>query len=193
MKNRDRLFWDDQFNAYYMSHGLGRTYHDVLDEFIRTYPEFRAFLDSQTIDDAKTGFVKRQAARFRTADENEHDPAPIPPHIREAFLPFYESVPPLSPTISAFDGQGRLSIEDATPKQHRRHHDGIRRYHRRGVAYREHAVEQWDAMIKWFKDRLPGLQPDNLTMRELLEHLKREAADRNESSDATQDAPSAHP
>ena len=69
-----------------------RTFVEVLNDFLATYPEFQAYVSEQGLEDIKDGFVKRQIAAYRTSDRDEHNSSPTPPHIRDAFLPFHVEV-----------------------------------------------------------------------------------------------------
>jgi len=173
MKNLDRAYWQDALNSFYVERQCGR-YDEAVDAFIEAYPEFREFVEVISKDSAKRAFISSLAARFRESDQKEHDTKPpIPEHIRQKFLPFHIDVPPMSPTISAFDGQGRLTTTDASPKQHHRHHRAIKQFHARGVTYRAEAERKWTDLMAVITERLPDVEhPENLPLGKIVELLK---------------------
>jgi hypothetical protein len=176
-QNRDLAYLEDQFNAYYIENGCGR-YQDASQAFLQSNPEHAELLAGQ----GALLLAKRLQARFREADVREHeDTNPTPVHIRQAFLPFGIEVPPMAPTVNAFDGQGRVGMADATPKQHLRHHAELKRFHKRGFAYRDQSEQRWAQTI----EALQGLgieHPEHVSMAEVIELLQKRAASENEPS-----------
>ena len=168
--NRDLAYWEEAFHAFYIQANFGK-YDEALDAFLKAYPEFREFYEDYGQERARKELTKRLARRFREIDEREHDEnlPPVPPHIRDQFLPFSIDVPPMSPSINGHDGQGRIGMLNATPKQHLRHHIELKKFHDRGYRYREGAEGKWRATIEDLKRRLDATDhPENETMRELL-------------------------
>jgi|SRR5262252_5170547 len=181
-KVRDRAYWDDCFRAFFIKKGYG-TYEEGYEAFIAAYPQYREFEDDFAHGRAKAEIIKRLDSGFRQNDANQHeDPQPTPPHLRQQFLPLHIDVPPLSPSISAFDGQGRLAAEAASPKQHRQHHRIWKRYHQKGVNYREHAEQGWTELIETIKNRLPNVEHlENLPLREVV--IRLQEAQKNAAAD----------
>ena len=181
-KNCDREYWDQMVETVFINGGYG-PYADAVTRTAEQYPEFREFLERESLDtaarQARVEFAHRLKARFREADLHEHDfPNPTPPHLRAQFLPFDIEMPRLAPSLNGHDGAGRISSADATPKQHKRHHAALLRFHTQGADYRQKAVEEWSSMIETLRER--GIdQPENLTLAEILERLR-------EPSDAPQ-------
>lgn len=186
---RDRSYWDDAFAAFFVQRGFG-TYAECYDAFAAAFADFRDFRDQSAQDDAREQCLKRIATRFRKADEHEDaQPMPTPVHLRAQFLPLHVDVPPLSPSVSAFDGQGRLSIEAASPKQHRQHHRNFKLFHKRGAAYRETGEQQWGEFIEIVKSRLPHVEHiEALPLREVLALLTEARVDR-EAKDGSEAPP----
>jgi hypothetical protein len=182
-KSHDRAYWQDVLNAHFIEKGFGR-FDEAIDSLASKFPEFRDFYEDSAREKAtekakqqvRTDFTNYLRSRYREVHRQEHvAPPATPPHIRQQFIPLHIDVPPMSPTVSAFDGQGVLSMAEATPKQHRRHHRELKKYHQRGGAYHEGAEHQWDSTIEVLKLRLAsaGIElPENLPLREILEQLK---------------------
>lgn len=174
MTTRDRAYLEEAFYAFYVEHDCG-VFEESFERFLRENPECRAIAKSVAGDQLRAETVKRLRARFRDADQKEQeDPPPTPAHLREQFLPFHINVPPLSHTVNAFDGQGRLPMTAASPKQHRAHQREYKRFHARGVAYRQECENGCDRLIEDIRRALPDVEhPENLPMREIVELLKK--------------------
>ncbi len=193
MKNRDRAYWFDVVNADYIKGGFGK-YADAIERVAKDYPEFREFCDEAAQDRAKAQIkqeiVGRLSARYNELDHKEQEKPATPPHLRQQFLPLHIDVPPLSPSISAFDGQGRLSMSDATTRQHTRHHRQILTFHTRGARYRKECVQGWEVFADEVKSRLPMIDaPDNLPLHEVIERLTQIMNDQEREAGNAQDDP----
>lgn len=182
--HRDDAYWTDAFWAFYVDGNFGK-YAEVHERFKAEHPDYRAHLARTAADRVENTIekeiVKRVTRRFAEADRQEQVPAPTPHHLRQVCLPFDIAVPPMSQSVNAFDGHGRLAMLDASPKQQKRHQTNLKQFHREGFVYRE----QNEAAQVAFLDQLKQLLPDvemlgDLPMRqiiELLEKLTLEAED----------------
>jgi len=174
-KQLDQAYWDDAFLSFFIAGNYGN-YADAIARFSVEFPEFLEHQARVAEEWQKTEFqkamTKRIDQRFRTADQNEQDPAPTPAHLRQVCLPWHLEAPPMSQTV-ACAGQGRLSLLDASLKQQRRHQLSLKQFHRHGFVYRE-ANEQHQAQ---FLEALAAVFPDvenlgDLALRDVIELLK---------------------
>lgn len=168
----DRAYWDDVFYVMYIDGRFG-SYEEAYRRFVVAHPEYLDWCRDHAVDREAQECVKRIAARFNAADRAEHEhPPATPPHLRQGFLLFDMEVPPLSPSI-VVEGGHRLAAEDASPKQHRKHHRKLKLYHRRGYAYRKVAEAGWVALMTQIKARLPQTESlDDHALREIMKMLE---------------------
>ena len=115
MKHRDRAYWQDVWHAFFLKGDCGK-YRDKFTAFAAAHPGFREFVEHYAGEAIEEVFIKATKRRFREADMHEHEePTPTPPHLRQQFLAFDIEAPPMAPTLNAFDGQGRVTMSEATP------------------------------------------------------------------------------
>ncbi len=182
--HRDDAYWTDAFWAFYQEGNFGK-YADAHDRFKTEYPDYRDHLARTAADRVENTIEKeimrRVARRFAEADRQEQVPAPTPTHLRQVLLPWDIPVPPMSQSVNAFDGQGRLAMLDASPKQQKRHQTNLKQFHREGFVYRETNEAAQVVFLEQLKRLLPDVEMlGDLPMRQILELLEqkvREAED----------------
>ena len=171
-RTRDWEYCLQMWEAFYIDHKYG-SFAESYDAFLKAYPDCRDYLKDYGIEQAKEKAVKAMVSRFREADRLEHvPPPPTPPHLRDMFLEFDIDIPPMSASVSANDGQGRIAMADATPKQHRRHHQQLKEFHRRGHAYRANAEAGWVGILDDLNRRYPNEHFADLALATIIARLK---------------------
>lgn len=168
MKDYESAYWLDALDKFYIEREFGR-FDDAVEAFEKANPDFAEYATNAGRARVLVECAKKLARQYREIDHHEHeDPPPTPPHLRDTFLPFHIDVPPMAPSVSAFNAQGRVGGQDASPKQHRDHHRRYKNVGRRMAEYHETSEERWNGFIGEIRTLLTSVdRPDDRRLRDL--------------------------